>query len=85
MVEIKLIIPTDKFEEEIKKIKDGSLKEKIKKQLKKIVERPEVGKPLSYDLKGERTIYIKPYRLIYSIEGDKIILLRFEHRKEVYR
>jgi addiction module RelE/StbE family toxin len=84
MVEIKFIIPTEKFEKEFKKIKDKGLKEKLKKQIVKMIENPDFGKPLRYNLKGERTVYVKPYRLIYKVEGDKLILLRFEHRKEVY-
>ena len=81
---IKEVILTQKFEEDTKHIKDNLLKERIKKHIKKIIERPDIGKPLRYSLKGERTIYIKPYRLIYSIANDTLILLRFEHRKEVY-
>ena len=84
MVEIKFVIPTEKFEREFKKIKDERLKEKLKKQITKITENPDFGKPLRYELKGEWTIYVKPYRLIYKIEGDKLILLRFEHRNDVY-
>ena len=84
MVEIKFVIPTEKFEREFKKIKDERLKEKLKKQIAKITENPNFGKPLRYELKEEWTIYVKPYRLIYKIEGDKLILLRFEHREEVY-
>lgn len=76
---------TDKFEDEIKKIRDSGLKEKIKKQIEKIVTNPTVGKPLRFQLKGERTVYVKPYRLIYSWENETITFLRFEHReKEVY-
>ncbi len=84
MVEILFIVPTEKFEEDVKKIKDKTMKEKLEKQIKKIIEKPDTGKPLRYDLRGERTVRINPYRLIYKIDGDKIILLRFEHRKEVY-
>lgn len=84
MVEIRFVIPTEKFEREFKKIKDTGLKEKLKKQIKKITENPNFGKPLRYDLKGEWTIYVKPYRLIYKVEDDKLILLRFEHRDKVY-
>jgi addiction module RelE/StbE family toxin len=73
------------FERQFKKIKDGSTKEKIKKQIEKIIENTSVGKPLRYDLKGERTLYIKPYRLIYAIRQDEIVLLRFLHRNEVYK
>ena len=84
MVEIKFIIPTQKFEHDVKKIRKSPLKEKLEKQIKKITDNPNFGKPLRYDLKGERTIYVKPYRLIYKIDGDKLILLRFEHRDKVY-
>ncbi len=84
MVEIKAIIYTEKFERDVKKIKDGSLKERIEKQIRKVTENPEFGKPLRYGLKGEWTIHVKPYRLIYAVQGDRLILLRFEHRKNVY-
>ncbi|MEM7826040.1 MAG: type II toxin-antitoxin system RelE/ParE family toxin [Candidatus Aenigmatarchaeota archaeon] len=82
---IKEVIWTQKFEDELKKVKDTAIKERIKKQIEKIIKNPEVGKPLRFKLKGERTVYIKPYRLIYSVIGDKLYLLRFEHRKKVYR
>ncbi len=84
MVEIKTIITTEKFERDVKKIKDKGLKEKLQKQIRKITENPDFGKPLRYDLKGELTIYVKPFRLIYKVEGDKLVLLRFEHRGKVY-
>ena len=82
---IKEIIWTQKFEDEFKKVKDTAIKERIKKQIEKIIKNPEVGKSLRFGLKGERTVYIKSYRLIYSTVGDKLYLLRFEHRKKVYR
>jgi addiction module RelE/StbE family toxin len=84
MVEIKFIVATEKFEKDVKKIKDRRLKIRIEKQVRKIIETPEVGKPLRYNLKGEHTIYIKPYRLIYKVEEDRLILLRCEHREIVY-
>lgn len=82
---IKEVIWTQKFEDEFKRVKNTAIKERIKKQIEKIIKNPEVGKPLRFELKGERTVYIKPYRLIYSVIGDKLYLLRFEHRKKVYR
>lgn len=72
------------FEHEVNKVKDKKIKEILKKNIKKIIEDPEIGKPLRYALKGDRTIRIAPFRLIYAINGDSIILLRFEHRSEVY-
>lgn len=76
------IIPSKEFIKNIKGI-DLSLRERIEKQIRKIVENQNVGKPLKYK-RGERSLYIKPFRLIYAIRKDEIILLKFEHRKSVY-
>jgi mRNA-degrading endonuclease RelE of RelBE toxin-antitoxin system len=84
MVEIKEIVYTSKFERDVRKIRDGSLKERLERQIRKIAEEPDFGKPLRYGLKGEWTIRVAPYRLIYAVQGEKLILLRFEHRKNVY-
>jgi addiction module RelE/StbE family toxin len=81
---IKEIIWTKKFEEDFKKIRNRATQDKLEKQIKKIRHNPSFGKPLRYNLRGERTVYVKPHRLIYKVEGDKLILLRFEHRKQVY-
>jgi mRNA-degrading endonuclease RelE of RelBE toxin-antitoxin system len=84
MVRINFVIPSDRFKAEFRKIKDKGMKDKLKKQIVKIVENPDFGKPLGYGMRGERTIYVKPYRLIYAVEGDKLVLLKFEHRNHVY-
>ena len=76
------IIPSKNFIKDIKNI-DNFLREKLEKQIRKIVENPYCGKPLKYK-RGERSLYIKPFRLIYSLKFDEIILLKFEHRKSVY-
>ncbi|MBA7631751.1 hypothetical protein ES703_39286 [subsurface metagenome] len=80
---IKKVTRSPKFIKDIKRLDDFSLK-KIEKQIMKILENPEVGKPLKYT-RGERSIYIKPFRLIYAIRKDEIILLKFEHRKSAYK
>jgi len=85
MAEIKNIRATGRFERDLKTVRDKSVLQKLKKQLQKIRENPEVGKPLRHLLKGERTLYVKPYRLIYAIDGEMLYLLRFEHRKNVYK
>jgi len=84
MVEIKSIVTTDSFRADVKKIRDKSLKERLQKQIEKVAENPNFGRPLRYHLRGEWSVRVKPYRLIYKVEGDKLILLRFEHRKEAY-
>lgn len=58
MEEIKEIIWTQKFEQDFKKIKDRGTQDKLEKQIKKIRFNPSFGKPLRYDLRGERTVYI---------------------------
>jgi len=84
MVEINFILLTTKFKTDVKKIRDKAVKEKLQKQIEKAAGNPNFGKPLRYGLRGEWSIYLKPFRLIYKVEGDKLILLRFENRKEVY-
>jgi mRNA-degrading endonuclease RelE of RelBE toxin-antitoxin system len=78
------VVFTDRFEKELRK-SDNSLKERARKQIEKIIENPETGKPLRYNLKGERAAYSKPFRIIYSFDRNTIYFLRFEHRKEVYQ
>ena len=63
---------------------DNFLLEKIKKQIRKVIENPNFGKPLKYK-RGERCLYIKPFRLIYAVRGDELILLKFDHRKKIYK
>ncbi len=84
MVEIREIVYTQKFERDVRKLRNGLLKGRLEKQIRKIAEDPEAGKPLRYGLKGEWTVRITPYRLIYAVQGERLVLLRFEHRKTVY-
>lgn len=79
-----IVFYTSKFEHEVKKVTDKKIKDRLEESIRRIIENPEIGKPLRYALKGERTIRIAPFRLIYAIDGNSIILLRFEHRSEVY-
>ena len=78
------IIFSDEFRKDYKKIKDKSTRLKIIKQLKKLSENPEIGKPLKYNLKNHRSVRVTPYRIIYRIEKDRIIINCFDHRKDVY-
>ena len=63
---------------------DNLAKKKLKKQINKSLGNPEVGKPLKYR-RWERSLYIRPFRLVYSIRYDELILLKFAHRKNVYK
>jgi mRNA-degrading endonuclease RelE of RelBE toxin-antitoxin system len=56
----------DDFLKRITRIKDNIMKEQIKKHITKIIERPEIGKPMRYTRKGIRESYIGSYRLAYA-------------------
>jgi len=66
------------------KLKDELLKTKIKKQIKKISENPEVGKPMMHNRKGTREVYLKPFRLSYSfdIPNNLVYILDLYHKDE---
>lgn len=72
------------FLKTISKIKDEAVKKKIKKQVEKIIDNPETGKPMRYSRKGTREVYIAPYRLAYAYQPseDKIIFLEIYHKDE---
>jgi mRNA-degrading endonuclease RelE of RelBE toxin-antitoxin system len=77
------IIPSKRFIKDIKGL-DGFENDKLNKQIQKIIDNPSVGKPLRYK-RGERSLYLKPFRLVYAVRGGEIILLKFDHRKKVYK
>mgnify|MGYP001619546065 CR=1 FL=1 len=68
----------------IEKIKDTSFKEKIKKQIEKITENPEIGKPMRYGRKGTREVYVSPFRLsyLYIKEKNRIVISDLYHKDE---
>ncbi len=78
------VIYTAEFKRDVRKVKDNKIRDRIKKIVQKISDNPEVGKPLRYDLFGLRSIQIPPFRILYEIREDLIILHKFEHRKGVY-
>ncbi len=79
-----LIEHRETFLKKISKIKHEAVKEQIKKQVEKITENPEIGKPLRYSRKGTRELYVKPYRLAYaySPEEQKLIFIDLYHKDE---
>lgn len=78
------VIFEERFKHIFSRIKDNSLKEKIIKQIEKIKINPDVGKPMRYNRKGTRELYISPYRLsYYYLAGKDIIyMLDLYHKKE---
>ena len=73
-----------RFKRTVSKIKDRALKEKIKKQIKRIIASPETGKPMRYTRKRTREVRIPPFRLSYMYLKNKnrIVFLELYHKDE---
>ena len=74
---------SEKFERILDKI-DNTLKLQIDKLLDRIIANPEVGKPMRYERKGTRELYVGSHRLVYAFDKvtDTIFLLNFYHKDE---
>jgi mRNA-degrading endonuclease RelE of RelBE toxin-antitoxin system len=65
---------TKKFEKTFDKL-DNSLKLKVIKQIEKIIVNPLIGKPMKYDRKDTRELYVKPFRISYNYFEDELTIL----------
>ena len=64
------------YQQEQAKTKENVRVETFKeKTIEKIVENPEIGKPMRYQRKGTREVYLKPFRLVYSYNNDTLLIL----------
>ena len=56
----------------------------IKKLIRKIIDVPEIGKPMRYFRKGTREVYVSPFRLSYEFDKEKDLLtfLNIYHKDE---
>ena len=70
------------FRKNFKKIKNRLTKDKIMKQILKIRDNPEIGKPMRHDRRGTRELYISPFRLSYKLEGNIVYILNLYHKDE---
>lgn len=70
------------FKKDFKKIKNADIKERIIKQVSKIKDNPEIGKPMRYERIGTRELYIAPFRLSYKVEGNTVYILALYHKDE---
>ncbi|MEA1943986.1 MAG: type II toxin-antitoxin system RelE/ParE family toxin [Euryarchaeota archaeon] len=69
------------FRNQIKKIKDDAVINRVKDEFKALLKDPTLGKPLRYSLKGFRSIRIGKYRLIYAILRDVVRYTRLNREK----
>lgn len=80
---VKEVIRTDSFLRRLKKL-DKSVLDRVEKLIIKILNEPEVGKPMRYDRKETRELYIAPFRLNYIFDKarDILIFLDIYHKDE---
>lgn len=70
------------FRKAFEKIKDAAMRERVKKHIRKIVETPDIGKPMRYVRKGTREVHVAPYRISYALVREEIIFLAMYHKDE---
>lgn len=66
------------------KQKDKTLYERVQQEIEKLLEHPEFGKPLRYDLKHCRRVHVGSFVLTYEINQDIIRVMDFDHHDKIY-
>jgi len=80
---IKEVIRAPRFMRAIKHI-DKSYLERVEKLIIKIIQNPEIGKPMRYARKGTREVYIGSFRISYAYDQntDTLTFLDIYHKDE---
>lgn len=70
-----------------KKLGNIQRKEKIALSLEHIAKSPFVGKPLQGEFEGDYSYRVGDFRIIYYFDKEEqiIVVIRIDHRKDVYR
>lgn len=76
------VVFAERFERELRKLRDTVLKQKVMKHIEKIVADPEIGKPMRYDRQGTREVHVPPFRLSYAWKEDTLYFLDLYHKNE---
>ncbi len=76
------VVYEKRFQKKYDKIKDQGFKEQVKKQIQKIINNPDIGKPMMYDRRGTREVYVSHFRLSYAFADETIYLLDLYHKDE---
>jgi hypothetical protein len=63
------------------------MQSKVKKIVEKIIDNPNIGKPLRYELTGLRSVRVPPFRILYEHTGDCPVRASILHNcsREDYR
>ena len=74
---------TDRILEEMKKL-DRRQRQLVYKRIGKILEMPELGKPLHAPLNNYKSERMEKHRIVYKVVGSTVVFAWLEHRKHVY-
>ena len=74
----------DNFRRAFSQVKDKLTRAKVQKQIVKLTQNPKAGKPMRYERKGTRELYVKPYRLSYAYlpSQERVVVLNLYHKKK---
>lgn len=63
---------------------DKSYLIRLEKLVRKIVQNPEVGKPMKYERKDTREVYLSPFRISYAYDkaAEVLTFLEVYHKKK---
>jgi len=74
------------FEKQLKKLKkkDKNTFDRLTKKLKEIRQNPEHYKPLRNILKGNRSVHLDPFIIIFDVKENLITVHYVKHHDEAY-
>ncbi len=80
---VKEVIKAPNFDKAVKRVDRGHI-DRVEKLILKVIQNPEIGKPMRYARKGTRELYFGSFRLSYSYDknNDTLILLDLYHKDE---
>jgi len=80
---VKEVTRSPSFLKQLNKM-DKSFLDKLQKLLIKIMADPEIGKPMRFNRKGTKELYLKPFRISYAYDknSDHLYLLDIYHKDE---
>ncbi|MDO8545917.1 MAG: type II toxin-antitoxin system RelE/ParE family toxin [Nitrospirales bacterium] len=65
---------------------DRTLFDRLLRKIESLAEHPRAGKPLVVDHKGEFSLRVGSYRIVYEMQDSSrtVFILTIKHRKHVY-
>ena len=77
---------TKEFLKVLKKIKkkDITTFERLESKIRVILSQPMRYKPLKGELNGLRRAHVRPFVVVFKVEGDTVVFVSFKHHDKSY-